>query len=187
MPFSKLKKLENVYYPYIPEIIANNQKRKVNYKRFIKEVDFYVTCFHSQRLYDGLSVIELFHNFNSNVDFTPLHTEMKIFNKQFEVVWPPRQIQGDSKLYREIRIIEDEINKNPKVKILWNIFNRMLFDEECFNQISKEVNDIQEYNDYNIDILNEIVVSNEKNILMVLTRSVLSLMKGNLGLMMKSY
>lgn len=130
----------NLYYPYIPIFsdITLNQK-------LLKEIKFinYATmvCTGS-KAYDFVTLLKQKNKQDIELNYHPLYKGMTLNDKDYKVIWPPRN--GDffnlRTLRKGITEIDSIIKSLPQVSELWKKFDRFEIDSET-QQFKNDMND----------------------------------------------
>ena len=149
--------LERIYYPFIPQM----QNRYT-----LLRAMYFINCL------DGGELIGLVRqkNVTRNFVYEPVYIGKQIFDNKYEVVWPPRTIQKETKilsdLQKGIKKIEDKLNERPEIKDIWEKFNRFPIDahslllkndhNDSLGLIKGSKNDFQQYKETINSIRDEI-------------------------------
>lgn len=140
--------IENLYYPYIPKIEGrpDYQQSILQYSHFLNTLsilncDELNTIVHNDEKIKtkviGLWLIALLLNKNKFEDFNyaTVYQGMRIFDDEYQIIWPPREIPYDSNYLQSletgIKTIETVLATQPEsIQKVWDIFHRTSkFDE----------------------------------------------------------
>lgn len=117
--------IEKLYYPYIPIIKNNNEIRNK-----IHQYMYFNALINCKLNGMGLGLIQLMKQKNliSNFKKEIVYESKKIFDGEYEVIWPPKELYSNNRttkpLKNAITKIEDVLNSEPEIRNLWNKFNR---------------------------------------------------------------
>lgn len=135
--------IERLYYPFIPKIL-NDEKLQfgiLKYMHFGNILNCNILMNNDRRLINNIDIIKrkviglwlvallMKKNKFDDFEYKPVYKGMSIFEDEYQVVWPPKEINYDDvslrSLNTDISKIEEIINNEPEpIKKVWDVFNR---------------------------------------------------------------
>ncbi|MBR4325523.1 MAG: hypothetical protein IKP73_08365 [Bacteroidales bacterium] len=152
--------IEKLYYPYIPEIKDDPEihDKIRNVVHFMVAID---TKLNAGSMGLGLISLLMRKNLFADFDYTPVFKGMSVFDGEYEVIWPPKELDYNDKTTKSLKTgidrIEAALNKESEIKKMWVSFNREINSNSGKKQLQLFEDDFERkyyaiIKNYNIDL-----------------------------------